>query len=196
MQRRARTKAMFRLRSSDEVMSLCRSFCKQPHKRWLRRHNGLTKTFSCDSQWSTVWFLGSSLTSHPLLSTLPTHLQQIGNVGILVILDFFKSCRWTWNICLTFHCLSFRQLLRVHRQICTTQRQWGRYIDQRQRTSRQIVCKTSKNIYWGWKCFLYKQFSRGKQSCSTRCIAAKHPVNVKVQDERCQLHCFKTSFYF
>ena len=31
-----------------------------------------------DSQWSTVWSLGSSLTCHPPLSTLPTHLYQMG----------------------------------------------------------------------------------------------------------------------
>lgn len=33
MQRRARLKAMFRHSSSEEAMSLCRSFCKEPHGR-------------------------------------------------------------------------------------------------------------------------------------------------------------------
>lgn len=32
MQRSARLKAMFRHSSSDEAMSLCRSFCKQSHR--------------------------------------------------------------------------------------------------------------------------------------------------------------------
>lgn len=80
MQRMARLKAMFLHSSSDEPISLCRSFCKQWHSPVSHAHTPHLTPYLLfvvgDSRWSTGWSPGSSSTSHPPLSTLPKHLQH------------------------------------------------------------------------------------------------------------------------
>lgn len=144
MQRRARLKAMFRHSSSEEAMSLCRWFCKQWHKAVIHVVTAdgyfawpfVSVVF--DSQWSTGWSLGSSSTSHPPLSTLPTRLKRTGGDKIYSF-DPGLKCEITVSQSVTLDCLSLRHLFQVHCHVRSTQGHRGRYVDKREGTSRQVI---------------------------------------------------------
>lgn len=94
-----------------------------------------------DSQWSTGWSLGSSLTSHPPLSTLPAHLQHIEKTNMRITHNVWLK---TWHCCssalFTLDGLSSRHLLQVHRHVGCTQWNRGGNVHKRQWTSGQVIC--------------------------------------------------------
>lgn len=152
MQRRARLKAMFRHSSSEEVMSLWRSFYKQWHKavidmltHWQVLH--LTFCFSC--LWLTMkyWMISGLLLDFSSTSVNTSNTSRSGQEKKLYTTHFDTEFKYDIAVkSVTLDCLPSRHLFQVHRHVRSTQWNRGRYADKGKGTSGQVVWYRAETI--------------------------------------------------